>query len=238
MSSVLVVEDSIDSFHLIRRALSSLHLRNVQTIREAKAALMESTFDLILLDAHLPDGDSFGLCSLLRTDHAFTFTPVIFITAKDQIADKVLGFSVGADDYITKPFEPVELCARVEAKLRKKRLSLVKKDIMEFGDILIDRSRQKVFVNTKTDMHEVHLTATEFKLLVVLATSPNQVVSRDEILNSIWGNSVHVFSRCVDTHVSKLRRKLGKFRDCIQSGHGKGYSFSSSEHGQTRVLVE
>lgn len=232
MQSVLVVEDCLDAVQLIKKSLGQLHLRFAQTLREARALIETIKFDLILLDVLLPDGDSFGLCSVLQKSETYHCTPVMFLTAQDSVADKVLAFSVGADDYVTKPFDLSELRARVEARLRKRKFKKQKADVVELGGLTLDRDRQKVFVDSVGAPAEVALTATEYRLLAFLMAAPSQAYTRDEILNGVWGHSVHVYHRCVDTHISKLRRKLGQKAHYIRSAHGKGYCFSLPERGR------
>jgi two-component system phosphate regulon response regulator OmpR len=226
MNKILLVEDSIDAYQLVDRALgSSYELHWAQNLQDAFQAVKNHTFDLILLDVMLPDGDGFKLCSVLQTDESHAQTPVIFLTAKNSVSDKVLGFSVGADDYIPKPFDPIELKARVESKLRKKQRDAVQADIIKVGEIEINKSTQSIRIKGQPESERVELTPIEFKILLLFAKAPGKVFSRDEILNQVWGESIHVYTRSVDTHVSKLRKKITPYSNYIQSVHGSGYRF-------------
>lgn len=230
MHSVLLVEDSSDAFHLVKRALgSSIQLEWAKSLSEASRNLQKKVFDLILLDVMLPDGDGYRLCSILQTDDHLKNVPVIFLTAKNSVSDKVLGFSVGADDFVSKPFDALELKARIDARLRKRDREKVESDMLRLGDIEINKSTQKVLVFENGKAIDIDLTPIEFKLLLFLSKELNKVYSRDEILNSVWGESIHVYSRSVDTHISKLRKKLGAKSDYIESVHGSGYRFVVDE---------
>ncbi len=210
MHNVLLVEDSSDAFNLVKRALgSSVHLEWAKSLGEASRTLQNKNFDLILLDVMLPDGDGYRLCSILQTDDQLKNVPVIFLTAKNSVSDKLLGFSVGADDFISKPFDGLELKARVDSRLRKRDRERMESDILKLGDVEINKSTQKVQIFENGQATDVDLTPIEFKLLLFLCKEVNKVYSRDEILNSVWGESIHVYSRSVDTHISKLRKKLG-----------------------------
>jgi len=224
--SILLVEDSPETFHLVKLAIGqSAHLEWAKTLSEGYGAIEKKDFDLILLDLMLPDGDGFRFCSLLQANDRLKKTPVVFLSAKSAVADKVMGFSVGGEDYITKPFEPIELKARIEARLRKKDRERNEQDYLRLGDIEINRVTQRVHAFESGIEKQIELTPIEFKLLIFLSRKPNHVFSREEVLNSVWGTQVFVYSRSVDTHVSKLRKKLGEHSHYIQSVHGSGYRF-------------
>ncbi|MES2857507.1 MAG: response regulator transcription factor, partial [Bdellovibrionota bacterium] len=163
------------------------------------------------------------LCSMLQSSGDFESIPIVFLTAKTSISDKVLGFQLGADDFITKPFDQLELKARVDSKIRRLERDKRESDIVRVGDLEINKSSQKAVVTTDGNTTELDLTPLEFKLLLLLANKPNHVFSRDEILNTVWGESIHVYSRSVDTHISKLRKKLDSYSGLIESVHGSGY---------------
>lgn len=226
MNRILVVEDSSDAFQLVKRALTGSSLDWAKSLAEAIRLIETKHYDLILLDVMLPDGDGFRLCSILQTNDRLSSCPVVFLTAKNSVPDKVLGFSVGADDFITKPFDPLELKARIDSKLRKREREIAMSDVIQIGDIEINRSSQTVTMTENGQSQNVELTPIEFKLLLMLSKEPNTVYTRDQILNHVWGESIHVYSRSVDTHISKLRKKLGTKADYVQSVHGAGYRMS------------
>ena len=230
MHNILLVEDSVDSFNLVKRALgTSVQLEWSKSLSEASRVLQKKIFDLILLDVMLPDGDGYRLCSILQTDDQLKNVPVIFLTAKNTVSDKVLGFSVGADDFMSKPFDGLELKARIESRLRKRDRFKIESDIVKLGDIEINKSTQKVQIYENGKAVNIDLTPIEFKLLLFLSKEVSKVYTRDEILNSVWGESIHVYSRSVDTHISKLRKKLGSKANSIESVHGSGYRFRVEE---------
>ena len=227
MNNVLLIEDSADAFQLVKRALgASVHLEWAKTVRQATEMLDRKCFDLILLDVSLPDGDGFQLCSVMQTHDRWKTIPVLFVTARNSVADRVLGFSVGADDFISKPYDLTELKARVDAKIRKRERMKAAADILVFDDLQINKASQKATVDGGGGApRDLGLTPIEFKILLLLASQPGVVMSRDQILNSVWGENIHVYSRSVDTHISKLRKKLGDSCPYIASVHGAGYRF-------------
>ena len=232
MDRVLVIEDSMDTFALIRHSLgSSYHLDWAKTVTEAGRLLKKKRFDMILLDVTLPDGDGFQFCSMMQADADLKDAPVIFLTARNTVEDKVLGFSVGADDFLVKPFDPLELRARINARIRRKGIEKSRARLIRIGDLEIDTDAQKVSVSNNGHMSEIDLTPIEFKILSLLAKNGERVLSRNEVLSAVWGADIHVYSRSVDTHVSKLRKKLGAHADCIESVHGAGYRVARMEQG-------
>ncbi len=223
---VLLVEDSKEILRIVQQAIEGpvLTLDWAGDLLEAKEYLKKNQYDLVLLDVELPDGNSFNLCSEIQTNQPKL--PIFFLTAHDNLSEKVMAFSVGADDYITKPFDSLELKARVEGKLKKQEILKQSSDSLKWNSIEIDKISQEVLVKEGDEMVSVELTALEFKLLTYFAMRVEEVVDRDTILNDIWGKDVHVYSRSVDTHVSKLRKKLGPSAGVIESVHGTGYKFS------------
>ncbi len=237
MHKILLVEDSVDAYNLVKRALGTAQLEWAKSLAEATRLLQTKQYDLILLDIMLPDGDGYRLCSVLQTNDQLNNCPVIFLTAKNSTLDKVMGFSVGADDFISKPFDPLELKARVDAKLRKRERDMIESDMIRVGDIEINRNTQRVSINQNGTSENIDLTPIEFKLLVMLSKEPNTVHTRDQILNHVWGESIHVYGRSVDTHISKLRKKLGPKADYIESVHGSGYRFAVNEQQAPQIDV-
>ena len=224
---LLLIEDSQEIYTLVNQALSTIcQIDWVKSVAEAREAVKRESYQLILLDVGLPDGSGFDFCTELHAQNKLIETPVFFLTAKSELSEKVLGFSAGADDYIVKPFAPLELRARVESRLRKMEMMKDQSGHYKWKELEIDTQRQKVWIISDDRNKElIDLTALEFKLLALFAKQPEAVISRDDILNEIWGEDVHVYSRSVDTHVSKLRKKLAARSDLIESVHGTGYKF-------------
>ena len=204
MTKILIIEDeeSIlmaleDDLRLEGHEISSAK-DGLQGLSMAK----DKGYDLIILDIMLPEMNGFEVCKQLR--QAGVVTPILMLTAKNQEIDKVLGLELGADDYVTKPFSPRELLARVKAILRRVKQTQQGIDVYHFGDVEIDFKKYEA----KKHGQPVYLTALEFTLLHFLIGHKDQVVSRDTILNEVWGEDVYVFPRTVDTHIAHLRQKL------------------------------
>lgn len=227
MSRMLVVDDSEDCFKLIAATLGpSVETIWAKNVTEALNLVEKKPYDLILLDVMLPDGDGYHLCSMVRANDKTRGLPIVFLTSKDSVNDKVLGFSLGADDFLVKPFEPMEFRARISAKLRKRQREQTEAEILDFGDVLINMRAQKAYVVDSGKKQDIGLTPMEFKLLSCLAQNQDKLFSRNQLLDTLWGTEVNVYDRSVDTHISKIRKKLGAKSFVIQSVHRSGYRFS------------
>ena len=223
---ILVIEDEPD----IRRNLEynlgreGFNASSVGSLDEANEKLKSKKFDLILLDLMLPDGSGLDLCKKIKSNSETETTPIIILTAKDDEVDKVVGFELGADDYVTKPFSVRELILRVKAIL--KRSDTKTKEVVEverqFGDLKIDVDSHEVHVDSQL----IELTALEFRLLKELVDKRGRVQSRDQLLSEVWGYNAEVTTRTVDTHIKRLREKLGSMGKYVQTIRGVGYKFS------------
>ena len=224
--NILVIEDEPD----IRRNLEynlgreGFKASSVGSLDEANEKLKSKKFDLILLDLMLPDGSGLDLCKKIKSNSETEATPIIILTAKDDEVDKVVGFELGADDYVTKPFSVRELILRVKAIL--KRSDTKTKEVVEverqFGDLKIDVDSHEVHVDSQL----IELTALEFRLLKELVDKRGRVQSRDQLLSEVWGYNAEVTTRTVDTHIKRLREKLGSMGKYVQTIRGVGYKFS------------
>jgi DNA-binding response OmpR family regulator len=176
--------------------------------------------DLIILDLMLPFTDGLDICKQMRASSEFSNIPVIMLTAKTEEMDRVLGLELGADDYVTKPFSPLELIARVKSVLRRYSEKPVNDSVRKIGNILkIDLMQYKVTVEDKY----VDLTTAEFRILELLSSKRGWVFSRDQILNHLWGNEKVVIDRTVDVHINHLRKKLGIAGRFLKNIRGVGY---------------
>lgn len=230
MDRVLIVEDSEDTQAAIARALDGLaEVFTCSTLAAASKAAAKGGFALVLLDVGLPDGSGFEFCVKLRSCESTAEIPIIFLTGKTEVTDKVMGLSLGADDYICKPFDPSELRARVDSKLRRARSRKGGADILVRGSLKVHSSSQRVYLKDT----EIHLTPIEFKLLLQLLRAEGRVLSREQLLDTVWGNSVNVLDRTVDKHVALLRAKLGTAGEYIQTVPRTGYRFSIDEQDAT-----
>ena len=229
MHKILLIEDSKEIYRMVDNILTQplVTISWAQTLKDASAEISEQDFDLILLDIELPDGNGLEFCTQAQAKSPET--PIFIITSHSDLSEKVMGFSAGADDYITKPFNAMELKARVDARLKKISLLKTVSDNLKWKEIEINKSSQEVFISHEGIQKKLDLTSLEFKLLMYFANNPNQVIERDTLLNNIWGADVHVYSRSVDTHVSKLRKKLEEVSHIIESVHGAGYKFNPNQ---------
>ena len=221
MGKILIVDDEPDIVELVKINLekNGFDVISSCTGRGIFNLFKKFSIDLVILDLMLPDIDGLEICKILKSENETKNIPIIMLTAKDTEIDKVLGLELGADDYITKPFSPRELVARVRAVLRRTRKPS-DESILKFDNILkIDLKKFEVFVNGK----KINLTTTEFKLLKALAIRRGEVLSRNELLDYIWGNEKIVIDRTIDVHIKHLREKLGKVGKFIKNVRGVGY---------------
>ena len=224
--NILVIEDEPD----IRKNLEynlgreGFIVSSVASLYDAEQKLQNNNdFSLILLDLMLPDGSGLDLCKKTKANPETESIPIIILTAKDDEVDKLVGFELGADDYVTKPFSVRELILRVKAILKR---DSKKSDVVEverqFGDLKIDVDSHEVHV----DSSQIQLTALEFRLLRQLVDKRGRVQSRDQLLSEVWGYNSDVTTRTVDTHIKRLREKLGSMGKYVQTIRGVGYKFS------------
>ena len=222
---ILIIEDEPDirKTHEYNISREGYEVISASSLSEARQNLESSSFSLLLLDLMLPDGSGLDLFRELKQDKSKSSMPVIILTAKDDEVDKVVGFELGADDYVTKPFSVRELILRVKAVLKR---GVSKSDNVEvqrqFGELKIDVDSHEVFVNDE----QISLTALEFKLLRQLVDRRGRVQSRDQLLSDVWGYSSDVTTRTVDTHIKRLREKLGDMGKYVQTIRGVGYKFT------------
>lgn len=224
MYNVLIVEDSVDIQELLTIVLAPIaNISTATSVKKAAELFETKKFDLILMDVTLEDGDGFNLTAELRKTPAGKNIPVIFLTSKNNIADKTTGFKLGAEDYIVKPSDPWEIRLRVENRLNK--LGTEKHvDTISRGNLRLDIPLQKAHLIKENA--ELSVTPLQFKILFYLMSHENEVISREQLISVIWGKNVHI-GRSVDTHVNSLRRKLDGYASCIQAVYGAGYVFKA-----------
>lgn len=218
---IAVVEDDKSINELICYALTAVGFECVSFFTGAqlyKDIAEGKVYDLILLDVMLPDQDGLTILKKLRNSADTASVPIIIITALGTELDKVKGLDLGADDYITKPFGIMELTSRVKARLRRNAQSV---DVLKFGEIHLDDASHTVLVEGKT----VSLTLKEYLLLKVLMENSGRVLTREMLLDKVWGYNFEVETRTVDVHVRSLRTKLGAYADEIVTVRGVGYRF-------------
>jgi two-component system phosphate regulon response regulator PhoB len=220
---ILVVDDEPDTVELIEFNLKAAGFL-VSSATDGNAAIRKARTDppqLVILDLMLPEVDGLEVCKILRRDPATSAIPIIMLTAKSAEIDRVLGLELGADDYVTKPFSPRELVLRVKALLRRGQTQERTPDIIRAGILCIDIPRHLVTVHG----NPVELTATEFKLLTVLAHRRGRVQTREKLLQDVWEYDNLIDTRTVDTHMRRLREKLGLASSYLDTVRGVGYRF-------------
>jgi two-component system phosphate regulon response regulator PhoB len=224
---ILIVEDESDLALLLGYNLESegYLVENVTRGDEAELRLAENAPDLVILDWMLPGVSGLEICRRLRAREATRTLPVIMVTARGEEAERVRGLSVGADDYVVKPFSVPELMARVRALLRRSRPERIAERLFA-GDLDLDRETRRV----RRGARDIHLGPTEFRLLEYLLEKPGRVFSRAQLLDGVWGQASEIDERTVDVHVGRLRKALsrGRERDPIRTVRGTGYAFDET----------
>jgi two-component system phosphate regulon response regulator PhoB len=220
---ILIVDDEPDLLELTRVNLSGagLVVDTAESGTEAFEKLRRSPPDLLILDLLLPDLSGTEICRRVRSDPRLSAMPIIMLTARSEEIDRVVGFELGADDYVTKPFSPRELVLRVQAVLRRRDREDATASTLEQGVLRLDPESHRCWV----DGEEVTLTAKEFDLLHALMSRRGRAMTRDALIDAVWGHNISVTSRTIDTHLKRLREKLGAAGDMIETVRGVGYRF-------------
>jgi phosphate regulon transcriptional regulator PhoB len=223
---ILVVDDEADLVELVSYNLKKEGLRidSASDGESALAKVRKGKYDLLILDLLLPGIQGMELCRILRNDPKTAGLPIIMLTAKGEEIDRIVGLEIGADDYVTKPFSPRELVARVKAVLRRSTQKPVTEKILKIGELGIDKERYSVALKGKP----IKLSATEYKLLLYLAERKGKVFSREQLLDAIWRDEAFVEPRTVDVHIRRLRAHLGEDPAnprYIKTMRGIGYFF-------------
>lgn len=235
--TIFVVDDEPDiveliTYNLEREGFKALGFTDSVEVVEKAEQLKP---DLIILDVMMPDLDGFELCKRLRANPETAKIPVMFLTARTGEIDQIIGLELGGDDYVLKPISPRVLIARVKSLLRRvseqaRVARVVAPEVLRVGALEIHRQNYTVWI----DGVETFFPKKEFELLALLAANPNKVFTRNQLLDRIWGESVYVIERTVDVHISKIRDKLGRYAECIETVKGVGYRFRwKNEHAST-----
>jgi phosphate regulon transcriptional regulator PhoB len=224
---ILVVDDESDVTDMLVINLRGAGFQ-VLAVEDGTAALTKARSEspsLIILDLMLPGMSGLEICKVLKGDIATRHIPIIMLTAKGEEVDKIVGLELGADDYVTKPFSPRELILRINRSLRRGKDKLPSVEKMILGELVLDHTRHEVLVKNQP----IDLTATEFRLLALLMERRGRVQGRDRLLNDVWGYESVIDTRTVDTHVRRLREKLGPLATSIETVRGVGYRISENE---------
>ncbi len=225
MNKILVVEDEPDILEMVRYNLDQAGL-DVATAEDAERALQcvqEVLPDLIILDLMLPGIDGLDMCRQLKQNAQTRHIPILMLTARKEEVDRIVGLALGADDYVVKPFSPRELVLRVQAILRRSQggLQSTTDAWLHTGPISINKAAHQALLNGDP----LELTGTEFKLLITLIERRGRVQTRDDLLDTVWGYEYSGYGRTVDTHIRRLREKLGEASEWIETVRGVGYRF-------------
>lgn len=222
---VTIIEDERDLAELLAYNLEKEGWQTTIAMdgKRGLELVREELPDLVILDLMLPEMNGLDVCRHLRKNRETAAIPIIMVTAKGDEIDRVVGFEVGADDYLVKPYSTGELRMRIKAVLRRTRPHLQEERVLSFGMLTIDTVRHLITVNNQT----VNLTATEFKLLLTLAERRGRMQSRDQLLTEVWDYGNSSDSRTVDTHITRLRNKLGAAGEMIHTVRGYGYKLES-----------
>jgi two-component system phosphate regulon response regulator PhoB len=223
--TILIVEDELDLQQILAYNLehAGYAVRVAGTGREALRLAQEEPPQLVLLDLMLPDMLGTQICKQLKEDPRTQAVPVVMLTARGEESDRVLGFELGADDYVVKPFSVRELLLRTQAILR--RHAIPAEDVLAVRELRLDRAAHRVWAEER----EIKLTALEFRLLQLLLEERGRVLTRSLLLEKVWNIDAEITTRTVDTHVKRLREKLGSSGDYIETVRGVGYRFLGDE---------
>jgi len=223
--NILVVEDEEAIREMLVMALeqTGLSVIAVSSAEQAQQALAENMVDLMLLDWMLPGISGIELARRLKNDSGYKELPIILLTARGEEEDKIRGLEIGADDYVTKPFSPKELIARIKAVMRRSG-KLSDSGLLNVGDLTLDAEQHRLTIAGQT----LEVSPTEFRLMQFFMTNPDKVYSRTHLLDQVWGRSVYIEERTVDVHIRRLRKILAEFgrEELIQTVRGFGYRFS------------
>lgn len=226
---MLIMAENLNK-DLIKQSLGSSFKENYTTSAEqAKSVLLSKPFELILISDKLKEGDPFQLCSWIRNQNELKHIPVFFLSEDSDSKLKVVAFHVGADDFIGIPFDSMEFQARANRAVARFKDSHDQTPSITAGPLTINVDQQRAQIEYANGLVEIDLTPTEFKILWTLTRRQQQIFTRDQLISAIWGETVHITDRAVDTHVSTLRRKLGPISKAIESVYGMGYRFNLSK---------
>jgi DNA-binding response OmpR family regulator len=223
---ILFIEDTPETQVLLQSVLKEYKVLCCSNLEEARRGLSQGPFAALILDIELPDGD--GLRFLAECPEALKKQTAIFIiSSKTALANKAMAFTYGADDFISKPFDPLELKMRVDAKIRKISEQQNLLENFKIEDLIVNTAEQRLYHETPSETHQISFTSLEFRIFTFLSKNKDKIISRDEIINQIWGGRVHVTDRTVDAHIAHIRKKIAASRVKIETVFGSGYKLIS-----------
>jgi DNA-binding response OmpR family regulator len=235
MVHVLVVDDSLEICQTVKATLQSSSVNCLTALSSAEGLKLAQRLEisLFVLDMLLPDGDGLSLMNSIRQIKKYKNTPIIFLSSVEDLAFKVSAFSLGADDYIVKPFNTLEFKSRVDAKLKKISEQSVECDTFSAGSLHLDQSKNQIYLEGQPG--PISLTPIEFRILALLARREEVIFSRDQILDAVWGHDTIVNDRTVDSHIYSLRKKLGSYSGALQAVPNMGYRFRRADRSDAVV---
>ncbi|MBY0384862.1 response regulator transcription factor [bacterium] len=222
---VLCIDDDLTTQALVEASLANYQVVPALTIKDADQLLLKQQFEALVIDIQLPDGDGLRYVNKLLQVDKIKEIPMFVFSNHKELSNKVMAFSLGADDFIEKPFDPIEFKARIESRIHKKKLLKDLKQILQIGDILLDLDRQKAFHVINNEEKDLQLTSYELKILKMLSKRLEQVYSREQILQNVWGETF-ISDRTVDSHIAHLRQKIADTKLSINTVKNFGYSLS------------
>jgi DNA-binding response OmpR family regulator len=226
MITLLCIDDTPEVQIMVRRTFAnSAKVVSAETLSDGYLQLSQNNIDLILLDLNLPDGDGLQLFNKIHSEEKYENIPIIILTSKGQIQDKIMGFHLGAEDYIVKPFDPAELKIRVETRVNRYQVSKLNESIVHVGNLIINQFEQRVSINSGSSAQDIDLTTTEFRILSYLAKHKDHVVTREQIISATWKHGYSISDRTIDSHISRIRKKIQKSEFNISAIQGVGYKF-------------
>lgn len=225
--SILIVEDSPEYLLYLERILcTEFRVEKAASFNEAVALAANSKFDLLILDVNLGDENGFDLVVELKKNSSTQNSAILYLTSRGSVVDKMTGFSLGADDFIVKPVDQMELLARVKAILRRTLKGKIEDETYALAGVHLNWSTQKVHIKENDNFIEVFLTLTEKKILRELMTKKGRIVSRERMIDVAWGDTISVIDRNVDAHIYSVRKKLKSHSMLIKTVSGIGYRFA------------
>lgn len=234
--SALVIEDSPETRTILTRTLRDFNVFEAGCIADAEKVLKSgSNVDIILLDIDLPDGDGLKFFSTLRAHPEWSYIPTLVVSGQSSLPNKVTAFSLGAEDFVSKPFDADELRVRVQARIRKAETAARAPDTLRILDLELQPDQQRAYIQSFDPPQMVDLTAKEFRILAFMMRRFESVCSRESLLDEVWGPGVNVIDRTVDTHISHIRRKIAPSKLTIESSLGSGYRLVARQESGQRV---
>ncbi len=232
MREILVLENCSERRQVIAQALDECAVDFYDSIPQASSAILKKHFDLVVLDVSVPGEDQLKFLLEINAQPESRVPPVVVVSDKSDIKQKVLALNAGADDFVSMPFDPNEFKARAFNKIRKHESHLMHENHLRVGDLSLDVEKQQVW---RVGYHSIDLTSLEFKLLLCFAKAPERVYTRNELLDMVWGKNIYVNDRTVDTHVGHLRKKLKSCKTRISTVFGSGYRLQISKENESSI---